>query len=155
MWWGWGTRKVACWRVSISFLGYGLDFLSFILTRLEVLIEISRYIYTLTRAHISSQKSTIEPSAPALKSQGCVGWNVQSNTPSQSWGECARRILRGTMSAFSFRSAWTFPYRTCTVASSDAVANSGYFLWNATLCEKHKTGKKPEKYIGNQHKIAP
>ena len=29
------------------------------------------------------------------------------------------------------------------------------FLWNATLCEKHKTGKKPEKYIGNQHKIAP
>ena len=71
-------------------------------------------------------------SAPAEKSHGCVGWNTQSMTPSTSRAVCARKIFSGTMSAFWFRSALTAPWSTCTVASSEAVANSGYFLWNAT-----------------------
>lgn len=43
-------------------------------------------------------------SAPALISQGCVGWNVQSRTPRLSCCLCPRRTFTGTINGFCMKS---------------------------------------------------
>ena len=71
----------------------------------------------------SAWNSFTDPSDPAEKSHGCVGWKAQSKHP---FGAAASNLFTGTILGFVVRSSKTFAWKTCTVPSSEHVAMSGY-----------------------------